>query len=61
MINLPEKYKERMKMLLGEEYDKYVEALGEKPVRALRVNTDKISTEEFLKICPFPTSPAVIP
>ena len=54
MINLPEKYKERMKTLLGEEYGKYVEALDEKPVRALRVNTDKISTEEFLKICPFP-------
>lgn len=54
MISLPEKYKERMKLLLGEEYEKYIGALGEKPVRALRVNTDKISTEDFLRICPFP-------
>lgn len=53
MISLPEKYVQRMKLLLGEEYGKYVEALCEKPVRALRVNTDKISVEEFLRICPF--------
>ena len=54
MISLPEKYEQRMKILLGEEYEKYIGALGEKPVRALRVNTDKISTEDFLRICPFP-------
>ncbi len=55
MISLPEKYKERMKKLLGEEFGDYLASLSEKPVRALRVNTDKISTEGFLKICPFPT------
>ena len=54
MINLPEKYAERMQKLLGNEYESYLRALGEKPVRALRVNTDKISVEDFLKICPFP-------
>ncbi len=54
MINLPEKYKERMKRLLGEEYEAYEKSLGEAPVRALRVNTDKISVEDFEKICDFP-------
>ncbi len=54
MINLPEKYTERMKALLGEEYEAYEKALSEPPVRAFRVNTDKISVEDFEKICPFP-------
>ncbi|MBQ7116881.1 MAG: RNA methyltransferase [Clostridia bacterium] len=54
MINLPEKYKERMKSLLGEEYEAYEKSLCEPPVRAFRVNTDKISVEDFEKICPFP-------
>ncbi len=54
MINLPEKYKERMKLLLGEEYEAYEKALSDPPVRAFRVNTDKISVEDFEKICPFP-------
>ena len=43
-----------MKALLGEEYEDYEKALGEPPVRAYRVNTDKISVEDFEKICPFP-------
>ncbi len=54
MINLPERYKERMESLLGEEYEAYEKALCEPPVRAFRVNTDKISVEDFEKICPFP-------
>ncbi len=54
MINLPEKYKERMKTLLGEDYEAYEKSLSESPVRAFRVNTDKISVEDFEKICPFP-------
>ncbi len=55
MINLPEKFKERMKTLLGEDYEKYEKALGETPVKAFRVNTDKISLEDFEKINPFPS------
>ncbi len=54
MIELPEKYKERMKALLGENYEAYESSLNESPVRAFRVNTDKISIEDFEKICPFP-------
>lgn len=47
---LPLKYKERMKKLLGDEYESYEKALNEAPVRGFRVNTDKISLEDFKKI-----------
>lgn len=52
-MKLPEEYKNRIKMLLGEEYELYEKSLDEKPVRAFRVNTDKISLEDFEKINPF--------
>lgn len=55
MKNLPEAFKTRMKNLLKEEYDEFIEALNENPVRAFRVNTDKISLDEFDKINPFLT------
>ena len=55
MIQLPEAFAQRMKGLLGEEYNEYLSALGESPVRAFRVNTDKISLEDFEKINPFDT------
>lgn len=44
-----------MQCLLGDDYESYLKALEEKPIRALRVNTDKISVEDFLENCPFPT------
>lgn len=50
MINLPLEFCERMKSLLGDEYDDYINALNEPPVKGFRVNTDKISLEEFEKI-----------
>ena len=55
MIQLPEAFAQRMKGLLGEEYNEYLSALEESPVRAFRVNTDKISLEDFEKINPFNT------
>lgn len=53
MIKLPVEYENRMKKLLGEEFDAYKEALEQEPVKAFRVNTDKITLEEFEKINPF--------
>lgn len=50
MKELPLEYSERMKTLLGNEYEEYVEALSNPPVRGFRVNTDKISIEDFEKI-----------
>ena len=55
MKALPEKFAERMKFLLGDDFDNYKKALDDNPVRAFRVNTDKISVEDFLKINPFDT------
>ena len=47
-MRLPEKYKERMKELLGEEeFKAYMDSFEQKNFRGLRVNTLKISTEEF--------------
>ena len=50
MKQLPNEYVARMKALLGDEYADYEKALNESPVKAFRVNTDKISVEEFEKI-----------
>lgn len=51
MKELPKEYKNRMKNLLGvEEYEAYEKALQDSPVKAFRVNTDKISVEDFQKI-----------
>ncbi len=57
MINLPKEYVSRMRALLGEEYPLYEQAMSDTPVRALRVNTDKISVDEFKAICPFELHP----
>ncbi len=50
MIDLPVAFSERMKSLLGDEYEKYLETLSQEPVKAFRVNTDKISLENFSRI-----------
>ena len=54
MKNLPVEYVERMKTLLGDEYSLYEKALCEPPVKAFRVNTDKISVEDFEKVNDLP-------
>ncbi len=50
MINLPQEFETRMKTLLGEEFADYIKALEEPPVKAFRVNTSKISVDDFQKI-----------
>ena len=50
MKQLSKDFTERMKSLLGDEYDEYEKAMSQPPVRAFRVNTDKISIEDFEKI-----------
>ena len=50
MKNLPIEYTNRMKSLLGDDYEAYVEAVNSEPVRGFRVNTDKISLEDFEKL-----------
>ncbi len=50
MKNLPIEFIERMKILLGDEFDNFISAMNAEPTRSFRVNTDKISLEEFEKI-----------
>ena len=53
MKELPIEFKERMMRLLGQGFADYEGALSDAPQRAFRVNTDKISVEDFEKINPF--------
>lgn len=53
MKELPIEFTERMKSLLREEYPDFMKAMNEQSVRAFRVNTDKISLADFMKINPF--------
>ena len=50
MKQLPIEFQERMKTLLGDEYNDFLLSYDEKPIRAFRVNTDKISLEDFEKL-----------
>lgn len=50
---LSDKYLNKMKELLGDEYDDYLNSFNEKRIHSLRVNNAKISNEEFERICPF--------
>lgn len=53
----PERFLERMKGLLGEEYDSFIKSLSEPPVRGIRINETKISTEKFVSISPKELTP----
>ncbi len=53
-MELPVSFCEEMKRILGEEYPAYLASMEETRKFGLRVNTAKISVEEFEKISPFP-------
>ncbi len=52
-MKLPEKFEERMKGMLGEEYDQFAASYEKPRTWGLRVNTLKITPEEFVRIAPF--------
>ncbi len=56
-MNLPEKFTEKMKRLLGDEYEEFLKSYQNSRNFGLRVNTAKISVEEFQKIAPFHLKP----
>lgn len=56
-INLPQNYLDAMKELLKEDYEDYLASFEEKRLYGLRINTLKISVEDFLKISPFELEP----
>lgn len=53
-MNLPAAYTDRMQRMLGGEYRAFLAGLEQPRHRGLRVNTQKISPEEFEHIAPFP-------
>ncbi len=52
-MTLPKLFEERMKVLLQEEYKDYVKCFEEKHYSGIRINTLKISPEEFEAVSPF--------
>ena len=56
-MKLPEIFEEKMKGLLKEEFQDYIACYEEPRYYGLRVNTGKISVEDFEKICPFEIQP----
>lgn len=52
-MNLPLPFKEKMKTLLKDEYDAFIQSYHEEKKQGLRINTTKITIKEFLKINPF--------
>ena len=53
-MELPAAFCDEMKRILGDEYEDYLASMEESRKYGLRVNTAKISVEEFEKIAPFP-------
>lgn len=53
-MELPVQFCEEMKRILGDEYEAYLASMEDTRKYGLRVNTAKISVEEFEKIAPFP-------
>ena len=54
---IPEKFSERMKTLLGDDYAEFESALSEESVRGARVNEAKISVTDYLKATELDLSP----
>lgn len=55
---LPEAFLSRMEKMLGDAYPSFLaEISAEKPKKAVRVNTKKITPEDFIRVAPFPLSP----
>ena len=52
-MNLPQSFIENMSEILGPELDEYLESYEKPKFTGLRVNTSKISVEEFERINPF--------
>ena len=56
-MTLPKLFEERMQLLLGTDYASFIEGYNRPLRRGLRVNTSKISVEDFLTVFPHPLSP----
>ena len=52
MTNLPVEFENRMKEMLGAEYDEFRASYDDKKKTGIRVNTLKIRTEDLIKVFP---------
>ncbi len=53
MLKLPQSYLDSVKKIFADGYDDYLKSFSDERVYGLRINTSKISVEDFLKISPF--------
>lgn len=56
-MELPIEFEKKMRKLLKEDFEEYEKHLDDPAYYGIRVNTLKISVEEFKKICPFSLTP----
>ncbi|MNO30227.1 Ribosomal RNA small subunit methyltransferase F [compost metagenome] len=56
-VELPGSFMQRMKDMLGSEYEQFAESYQETPYGGIRANTLKISVEELLALTPFTLEP----
>lgn len=56
-MQLPKTYLKTMKELLGADFNAYLDSFNDSRLYGLRINTLKISPQEFLKISPFDLKP----
>ena len=56
-MKLPSIFENEMKILLGDEFDAFMKSYDDTPNSGLRVNTGKISPEDFVKKAPFHLHP----
>ena len=57
MADLPERFLATVQEILGEEYEAFLSEFDDTRHYGLRVNTSKISREEFERIAPFHLTP----
>ncbi len=57
MQKFPATFEEEMQRLLGKEYELFLASYDRQPNNGLRVNTNKIKTEEFCAKSPYPLEP----
>lgn len=51
-MKLPQSYRTAMQELLGEQAQAYFESFDQPAYQSIRINTNKISVADFLKISP---------
>lgn len=56
-MSFPKSFEERMKALLKDEYEAFVQSYDAKPHTGLKVNTHKIDIDTFVKQFPYPLTP----